>query len=569
MNIKTYFKNPNFLLLGLLLLWWIVNLLQAAFTELDVDEAYYWVYSNHLAWGYFDHPPFIAWLIRMGTVIFGKTTLGVRFFVTLLQPVYLYLFWKLLRPAEAAPKDAVLYFLLCASIPMLQAYGFVATPDAPLLFSTVLFLTAYRSFMQKNTWLTACFTGVTVALLLYSKYHGVLVFSLVMLPDIVKLLRNPRFYGVALVAAMLLLPHFFWLYEHNFASIRFHLVERGQGRFLIFNLIEYFYNTILCYHPFLFLLFVVALIRKKPADRFERSLYFMTLGFYLFFLFSIRKTATQPQWLLPTALVICFILFQYLKNKPKTAKIVRISAYISIGAYMIARIFLVVGSFTQIDFLFFQNKENNRRIAQAVGDYPVVFQPYYVPPSVYMFYNEQLATTQLSVYSRSNQYKFWDYDDRMAGRTVALESREGSHVVPLVGTDREFRFDYYENYLPVRRMTAEFLDFPDNLTVNDTITLKVKLSNPYNYDISVGNEKETAQIHFVLKQGRKVLYDVVPQIDNTIIKSGTSVILELTIELPDISETSDAYICVQQPELYYAPNNDIPQKVRISKIAGT
>jgi 4-amino-4-deoxy-L-arabinose transferase-like glycosyltransferase len=308
MNIKTYFKNPNFLLIGLLLIWWIVNLLQAAFTELDVDEAYYWVYSNHLAWGYFDHPPFTAWLIRMGTVIFGKTAFGVRFFVTLLQPIYLYLFWKLLRPPEAAPKDAALYFLLCASIPVLQVYGFVATPDAPLLFSTVLFLVAYRSFMKNNTWTAACLTGLTVAMLIYSKYHGFLIFPLVMLPDLPKLLRNPRFYLIALVSAILLLPHFMWLYDHNFASIRFHVLERGQGKFLVFNLIEYFYNTILCYHPFLFLLFVVVLIRRKPTDRFERSLYFLTLGFYLFFLFSIRKTATQPQWLLPTALIICFIL---------------------------------------------------------------------------------------------------------------------------------------------------------------------------------------------------------------------------------------------------------------------
>jgi hypothetical protein len=563
MSIKTYFKNPNFLLIGLLLIWWIVNLFQAAFTELDVDETYYWVYSNHLAWGYFDHPPFIAWLIRMGTVIFGKTTFGVRFFVTLLQPIYLYLFWKLLRPTEVATKDAVLYLLLCASIPVMQAYGFVATPDAPLLFSAVLFMTAYRSFMKNNTWTTACLTGLTVAMLIYSKYHGFLIFPLVMLSDLPKLLRNPRFYLIALVSAIVLLPHFMWLYDHNFASIRFHVLERGQGRFLIFNLIEYFYNTILCYHPFLFLLFVVALIRRKPADRFERSLYFLTLGFYLFFLFSIRKTATQPQWLLPTALSICFILFKYLKNKPKTTKAVHISAYISISAYMVARVFLVAGSYTQIDFLFFQNKENNKRISQAVGDYPVVFQPHYVMPSVYMFYNEQFATTQLSVYSRSNQYRYLDYDDQIAGKTVALETSTGSHIVPLVGKEQDFRFDYYENYLPVRRMTAEFLNMPENLTVNEQIAIKVKLANPYRYDIIIGNEKEAAFVHFVLKQGRKIVYDVVPQINSAIVKAGSSLIFEMNIDVPDVSGVSDAYICVQQPKLHYAPNNDVPMKVKI------
>ena len=563
MDIKTCFKNPNFLLIGLLLAWWIVNLFQAALTELDSDEAYYWVYSNHLAWGYFDHPPFIAWLIRMGTVIFGKTTLGVRFFVTLLQPISLYLFWRLLRPSEATAKEATLYFLLCASIPILQVYGFVATPDAPLMFSTVLFLTAYRSFIKKNTWLTACFTGITIAMLLYSKYHGVLVFAFVMLPDLLKLLRNPRFYFIALLSAILMMPHFMWLYDHNFVSIRFHL-GRGQGRFLIFNLIEYLYNIVLCYHPFLFLLFVVALIRRKPADSFERSLYFMAIGFYLFFLISIKNTDTQPQWLLPVALSICFLLFQYLKNKQKTTKAVFISAYISIAVYMVARILLVVWSFTQADYLFFQNRENNRRISQAVGDHPVVFRPHYVPPSVYMFYTEGFATTQLSINYRSNQYKFWDYDDQIAGKTVALESRNGTHVVPLLN-GRVFKFDYYENYLPVRRMTAEFLDLPENLTTHDKIALKVELTNPYSYDIPFGNTKTTAHVRFVLKQGRKIVYNVVPQINSTTIKAGSSMIFEMNIEVPNVLGLSDAYICVQQHGLHYAPNNDIPRKIKIVK----
>ena len=562
MNIKTYLKNPNLLLLGLLLLWWIVNLFQAAFTELDVDEAYYWVYSNHLAWGYFDHPPFIAGLIRMGTLIFGKTALGVRFFVTLLQPVYLYLFWKLLRPSEYATKDAVLYFLLCASIPVLQAYGFIATPDAPLLFSAVLFLTAYRSFIQKNTWTTACLTGLTIAMLIYSKYHGFLIFSLVMLPDLPKLWRNPRFYLIAFVSAILLMPHFMWLYDHDFATIRFHLMERGQGKFLIFNLIEYFYNTILCYHPFLFLLFVVALIRRKPTDRFERSLYFMTLGFYLFFLFSIRKTATQPQWLLPTALSICFILFQYLKNKPKTTKVVRISAYITIVAYMAARVFLVVGNSTQIDFQFFHNKENNRRIAQAVGDYPIIFQTRYAHPSIYTFYTEQFAGFQLDIYSRSNQYRFLDYDDQMAGKTVAIESHYGAHSVPLIQKN-DFKFDYYENYLPVRRITAEFLNLPENLTAHDSIQIQVKLYNPYRYDVPIGNEEKESCVHFVLKQGRKIAYDIVPQINSVVIKSEACITIEMKIEIPDIQGVADAYICIQQPKLCYTSNNNIPQKVKI------
>ena len=54
----------------------IVNLLQACYTELLDDEAYYWMYSRHLAWGYFDHPPMIAVMIKTGYFFF-RNELGV------------------------------------------------------------------------------------------------------------------------------------------------------------------------------------------------------------------------------------------------------------------------------------------------------------------------------------------------------------------------------------------------------------------------------------------------------------------------------------------------------------
>jgi len=43
--------------------WLLLALAQAASTELIADEAYYWVYSRFPAWGYFDHPPMIAFII--------------------------------------------------------------------------------------------------------------------------------------------------------------------------------------------------------------------------------------------------------------------------------------------------------------------------------------------------------------------------------------------------------------------------------------------------------------------------------------------------------------------------
>lgn len=57
----------------------VLRLVLAATANLAEDEAYYWLWSTHLAAGYYDHPPMIAYWIRAGTAVFGQTAFGVRF----------------------------------------------------------------------------------------------------------------------------------------------------------------------------------------------------------------------------------------------------------------------------------------------------------------------------------------------------------------------------------------------------------------------------------------------------------------------------------------------------------
>src|SRR3982750_4116011 len=67
-------RNTGLIVLALVAL----RLVAAAFTPLTFDEAYYWMWSKSLAGGYYDHPPMVAFVIRLGTLIAGDTVLGVR-----------------------------------------------------------------------------------------------------------------------------------------------------------------------------------------------------------------------------------------------------------------------------------------------------------------------------------------------------------------------------------------------------------------------------------------------------------------------------------------------------------
>src|SRR6186713_3573778 len=82
---------------GLLILALVgLRLVAAAFTPITFDEAYYWMWSKHLAGGYYDHPPGVAAVIRLGTMIAGDTELGVRLVSILLA---LPMSWAVYRTA--------------------------------------------------------------------------------------------------------------------------------------------------------------------------------------------------------------------------------------------------------------------------------------------------------------------------------------------------------------------------------------------------------------------------------------------------------------------------------------
>ncbi|MBT8185873.1 MAG: glycosyltransferase family 39 protein, partial [Eudoraea sp.] len=207
-------------LLGLLFL---INLVQGNFTELIFDEAYYWYYAQNLSWGYFDHPPMVALLIRISSLFF-EGELGVRFMSSILSAGTMILLWFSVqheKKAEFIPH----FFVLVFSMTLMNAYGFLMLPDTPLLFFTALLLLLYKKFLQKPGFLIGIAMGLTMAALMYSKYHAALVILFILSSNI-KLLANKYAWIAVLTALLCYAPHFAWLYEHDFVSIKYHLFER-------------------------------------------------------------------------------------------------------------------------------------------------------------------------------------------------------------------------------------------------------------------------------------------------------------------------------------------------------
>src|SRR6185503_8762465 len=117
-----------------------LRLIAAAFTPITFDEAYYWMWSKHLAGGYYDHPPGVAVVIRLGTLIAGDTELGVRLVSILLALPMSWAVYQatLILFGDRRVASTAAIFL---NVTLMAAVGtMIVTPDAPLLVASSLLL---------------------------------------------------------------------------------------------------------------------------------------------------------------------------------------------------------------------------------------------------------------------------------------------------------------------------------------------------------------------------------------------------------------------------------------------
>ncbi len=118
--------------LGIAVYLLALRLFYLGLPDLLVEEAYYWNYAQHLDLSYLDHPPLVAWMIWLGTGLFGNNPFGVRIGAFLCWLVTAFFGYRL--TANLFGKSAAFRtVLLLATLPLFFAFGFFMTPDSLLI----------------------------------------------------------------------------------------------------------------------------------------------------------------------------------------------------------------------------------------------------------------------------------------------------------------------------------------------------------------------------------------------------------------------------------------------------
>ena len=284
-------------------LWFITRL------GLVPDEAYYWLWSKHLAASYRDKGPAVAWIIALGTQMFGQTVFGIRFFAVILSTATGVLMFQLAR--RLYDDRVALWSLVLASVvPIIAVGSILMTIDSPSVLSwTAAMLIFWEALHRDKTsdwfWLglvigagfLAKFTnGVQLGsiglFLLWSREHRALLFS-------------RKMWVMVGAFAISILPIIWWNMQTGW--VHFSALHARSGvtdHFEIhpMELLTFIGGQAGVVSPLIMIGMVtaaIALLLKEHADERVRFLLSQFLPLYCLFGFFSLNVAGQPNWAAP------------------------------------------------------------------------------------------------------------------------------------------------------------------------------------------------------------------------------------------------------------------------------
>ena len=229
------------------ILWFFIplafayRLIYAVSRELVPDEAFYWVLSRHPAAGYLDHPPMVAYIIRLGTLLFGANELGVRVGAAVMAfGALMVLLW--LGRRMIGERATVWLGSIWLISPLFAGLATIMTPDTPAIFFSMCAMACAiwamgigpseipvaRADAAESSFKLWLAFGYFTGLAMLSKYTAILpagavTFALLTSERGRREFRRPGIWMAGLVALLVFSPVIYWNASHQWASFKFQM----------------------------------------------------------------------------------------------------------------------------------------------------------------------------------------------------------------------------------------------------------------------------------------------------------------------------------------------------------
>lgn len=294
----------------MLYFWWttlLIKCLLVSFVPLTADENYYWVWSQNLSLSYFDHPPFVAWLFKIGQFLPEFMLKWPAVFFAHLSFLLWYYFLKNIGFTEFQCKR---WFLLSLLAPLVGLASLILTPDLPLLFFYSLAIFSFERALKTEKFRFYALFGFAVGIGFTAKYHIVLILPCLLIYLLTQgLWRKIRwkFIAATLICTVLgAMPVLYWNYHHDWISFRFQL-QHGLGSkgWKPQWPLDYLVTILLFIFPSYW-----SVLFRAIKDHQQKLLLSLALPIFGFFLFSSFRSKVEGNWsqlaFLPTLSILAF-----------------------------------------------------------------------------------------------------------------------------------------------------------------------------------------------------------------------------------------------------------------------
>lgn len=532
------FLNSRMLFYILLSLWFILDLIQASYTGIIFDEAYYFSWGQHLDWGYFDHPPLVAVLTYLGNLFF-EGPLSVRFFTALLHAFAVLFIWKTIDNKHKKNNRSVFFFFgIAFTLPMFSVYGFITAPDSVLLFFFAFTVWAFRNFIErKNTidilWLTIGASGMIL-----SKYHAFLILLLALLAY-VKILKDKRIWIVLVFTLLIITPHFIWLYENDFITFRYHVFERSKS-FKIKYLLEFLAGQLGIFNPYYLILFLVIMYKKPIKTDFKRVMRFIALGTMFFFILMLARGRVEAHWTTLVSVPMLFFVFPYFiryDNKKPRLK------YIIGGIVVLVLFTRTLILLNKLPFINFKesNIEHYQKMNAFVNQKPVVFIGSFQEAASYNYATQKAPHTNKAFYKkRKTQFDLWGWEKKFVGKPVFISPRTPLLPTPKHSFENETFKGWFVDYFQDSRLIDVKYNIETTTLIkekNYNIKLEILNTSTVDYDFKSLDMPLQVNIAFIGKDLAKAQFVHLPLNSLTLLKAGEAKVLKTCFLVPENLKT--------------------------------
>lgn len=297
--------------------------------ELGNDEVYYLTYAQHLQWNYFDHPPMVAFLIRLTTFnLFFTNELCVRLGAIVLAAVNTWMIYVIAKKIKDERAGFIAALLFSGSLYSSIIAGVFIMPDSPQLFFWILDVALLVKIVSvdgssKSLKYSLLLFGLISGLCIMSKVHGIFLwvgFGLYILCYKRTLLANKYLYFAASITLVIISPILIWNMENNFITYTFHSqrVAINGGLNPTGFLREFFgglfYNNPISY--FLIIVSLIALWKKKinVALPIRRLFVLLSLPLIILLFFISFFRDTLPHWSGPAFITLILLTACYIAD---------------------------------------------------------------------------------------------------------------------------------------------------------------------------------------------------------------------------------------------------------------